>query len=84
MNPPYGNRTKQWMKKMAEHDNGIALIFARTETRIFFPYIWDYADSIFFVKGRLNFYHIDGTRGDANSGAPSVLIAYGKENTKRL
>jgi len=47
MNPPYGNRTKQWMKKMAEHDNGIALIFARTETRIFFPYIWDYADSIF-------------------------------------
>lgn len=36
------------------------------------------------MKGRLNFYHIDGTRGDANSGAPSVLIAYGKENTKRL
>ena len=31
-NPPYGSHVGIWMRKMAEHGDGIALIFARIET----------------------------------------------------
>ena len=36
LNPPYGPETGKWLQKLAEHGNGIALIFARTETDMFF------------------------------------------------
>jgi hypothetical protein len=39
-NPPYGPQTWKWLDRMAEHDNGIALIFARTETAGFFEQVW--------------------------------------------
>ena len=29
-NPPYGREAEMWLKKLAGHGNGIALIFART------------------------------------------------------
>jgi len=84
MNPPYGSQTSKWMKKLSEHGNGIALIFARTETRLFFDYIWNKAHAILFLKGRLSFYNVDGTKGNSNAGAPSCLVAYNQENSKIL
>lgn len=84
MNPPYGRQMEKWMAKMAAHGNGIALIFARTETNTFFKYVWEHADAILFLKGRLTFYKVDGTKGHFNGGAPSCLIAYGKENHESL
>lgn len=63
MNPPYGNETERWMRKLAHHGHGIALIFARTETKSFFPWVWEYATAILFVKGRINFYTKEGRRG---------------------
>lgn len=83
-NPPYGKFTGQWLNKLSEHGNGIALIFARTETKLFFDYVWYNADAILFIEGRLYFHHVCGQRAKANSGAPSVLIAYGVENVQRL
>ena len=82
-NPPYGKHTKNWLKKCKEYGNAMVLIFARTETRMFFDHIWNDADAVLFIKGRLKFYHIDGTQGDA-AGAPSVLIAYGNNNAEVL
>jgi len=79
-NPPYGNNTGLWLAKMVEHGNGIALIFARTETANFFKYIWGVAHSVFFFKGRLKFYNVDGTLALNSAGAPSCLVAYGFEN----
>lgn len=35
LNPPYGKQTFTWLAKLAEHGDGIALIFARTETNGF-------------------------------------------------
>tara|TARA_R110002094_G_scaffold82214_1_gene87256 strand:+ start:291 stop:593 length:303 start_codon:yes stop_codon:yes gene_type:complete len=35
-NPPYGRGMELWLKKLKYHGNGIALIFARTETKCFF------------------------------------------------
>jgi len=83
MNPPYGTGTAAWLARMVEHGNGIALIFARVETRMFFDYVWDWASAILFIKGRLSFYHVDGTKG-GTAGAPSCLIAYGNGNVDAL
>lgn len=86
LNPPYGgpNIITPWMRRMAEHDHGTALIFARTETAMFHEYVWGCASAVFFFKGRLHFHYPDGTRAAANAGAPSCLVAYGIEDAHRL
>lgn len=82
-NPPYGRETFRWLAKLADHGDGIALVFARTETIGFFEQVWERADAVFFFKGRLKFWYVDGTEaGTAN--APSCLIAYGKPNVEKL
>ena len=83
LNPPYGRGMELWLEKLKYHGNGIALIFARTETKCFFEHIWHDADAILFVKGRIKFYHVSGIQG-GTPGAPSVFIAYGKENAIAL
>lgn len=83
MNPPYGRKLPPFLQRLAEHGNGIALVFARTETRAFFDYVWPHADAIMFIRGRIRFYRPDGTQGDS-SGSPSCLIAYGDNNVEAL
>jgi hypothetical protein len=83
MNPPYGKGMEIWMEKLKIHGNGIALIFARTETKLFFNHIWNDAHAILFVKGRIKFYNVDGEQ-KGTPGAPSVFIAYGEENAIAL
>lgn len=84
LNPPYGDEADAWMRKMAGHGRGTALIFARTETEMFFRHVWERADALLFLRGRLHFHHADGRRSKANSGAPSVLIAYGRHDAEAL
>lgn len=83
LNPPYGKGMDLWIEKLKKHGNGITLIFARTETKCFFEHIWNDADGILFVKGRIKFYHVSGIQG-GTPGAPSLFIAYGKENALAL
>jgi len=83
LNPPYGKKAGQWMRRLVDHGNGIALIFARTETSTFFDAVWGYADACLFMEGRIAFHHVNGQRGDM-AGAPSMLIAYGEQNIKAL
>ena len=82
-NPPYDN-AGEWLNKLHDHGNWIALIFARTETEMFFSEVWDKADAILFIKGRLWFYHVTGEKARSNGGAPSVLIAYGNDSVETL
>lgn len=84
LNPPYGPQTGSWLRKLAEHGDGIALIFARTETEMFFAHAWERARAMLFLRGRLYFHHADGRRATHNGGAPSVLIAYGARNAAAL
>jgi len=84
LNPPYGRETGRWLNKLANHGNGIALIFARTETEMFFEHVWNKADAVLFIRRRLHFHHVDGSEAKENAGAPSVLVAYGKDNARRL
>lgn len=83
-NPPYGLEAAKWLSKLAEHGQGIALIFARTETKMFFQEVWPKASAVLFLEGRLYFHYVDGTKAKANSGAPSVLVAYGSDDAKAL
>lgn len=85
-NPPYGgpNIVGPWMRRMADHGHGTTLIFARTETALFFETVWKRATALLFLEGRLYFHHVDGTRAAANAGAPSVLIAYGEDDAATL
>ncbi|MDQ3634872.1 MAG: phage N-6-adenine-methyltransferase [Acidobacteriota bacterium] len=82
-NPPYGRNLHLWLEKLKEHGNGIAVIFARTETKCFFENIWYDADALLFVKGRIKFYHISGKQG-GTPGSPSVFVAYGRANAIAL
>lgn len=77
LNPPYGQETPRWLKKLANHGNGIALVFARTDTRWFHEYATR-ASLICFMAGRIRFIKSDGTKG-ATPGCGSMLLAYGNE-----
>lgn len=83
-NPPFGREAIHWMRKMAQHGNGIALIPARTETAMFYETVWQVADAVLFIKGRPHFHTVDGKRAPFNSGAPICLIAYGAANVLAL
>lgn len=84
LNPPYGSGGWVWLERLAEHGRGTALIFARTETKGFVEQAWNKATSLFFLHGRLHFHYPDGTRAPANAGAPSVLVAYVREDSDAL
>lgn len=76
LNPPYGTAGPVWLRKLAEHGDGVALIFASTET-IWWQEVLPAASSVCFVRGRLNFVAEDGRRGVSNAGAGSALIGFG-------
>jgi hypothetical protein len=102
LNPPYGGPeiVGPWMQRMVEHGTGTALIFARTETELFFSCVWRAATAVFFFEGRLFFYVSCDTefkrkdkpsiwakafeRAPANGGAPSCLVAYGERDAEIL
>lgn len=85
-NPPYGPATYHWLERMNQHGRGIALTFARTETRGFVRQVWQGKSvrAVLFIAGRVRFYRpVTGERA-ASSGAPSCLIAFGQEAEGRL
>lgn len=84
MNPPYGAEAYPFLDKLADHGNGVALIFARTETKAFVRYVWGRADAVLFIAGRLVFWDADKVPAKANAGAPSCLVAYGQQNVSAL
>jgi hypothetical protein len=85
LNPPYtSSEIAKWLSRMAEHDHGTSLIFARTETDAFFRYVWERATALLFLRGRTYFHKPDGERAEHNGGAPTVLCAYGATDAEIL
>lgn len=82
-NPPFGSQTGAWLRRMALHGNGVALVFARTDTLMFQQWVWPFAEAVLFLEGRPKFHRPDGTKAKGNSGGPICLIAYG-QNSWRL
>lgn len=97
-NPPYSDPSLgKFLAKMKDHNRGLSLIFARTETANFFRYVWRGPTALLFLEGRLFFhYGVDtydkegkligrmGERAKHNAGGPSVLCAYGQTDAELL
>lgn len=75
LNPPYSSAGR-WLARLAEHGSGTALIFARTETRMWHEQVWPKASGLLFIKRCLRFCYVTG-KPAGSAGAPSVLVAYG-------
>lgn len=79
-NPPYGRETHKWISKLSNHGNGVALVFARTDTQLFHQHIFPTATGLFFIEGRIRFINHKTLQPDTYANAPSVLVAYGASN----
>lgn len=82
-NPPYGKYTKDWLRRMDKHKNGMSLVFARTDCAWFHDSCIN-ADAILFLKGRVKFVDGLGVTGGSGAGSGSMLIAWGKESHEAL
>jgi hypothetical protein len=84
--PPYQTSViGKWLARMAEHNRGVSLLFARTETDAFFSHIWERAAALLFLRTpRLHFHYVDGSRAKNNCGGPSVLCAFGPSDAEIL
>jgi hypothetical protein len=78
LNPPYGPHTVHWMRRLAAHGDGVALVFARTETAWWHETVGA-AHAVCFIAGRLTFVNRHRVASAYNAGAPSALVAYGDE-----
>lgn len=84
LNPPYSRPLiGQFVRKLAEHGNGIALLFNRCDSKMFQDIIFEKATAMKFLRNRIRFYRPDGTRGDS-PGCGSILIAFGEKNAEVL
>jgi hypothetical protein len=83
LNPPYGTQTKKWLKRLDEHGNGVALVFARTDCKWFQQYVVN-ASALLFLAGRINFVDGLGKTSSNGAGAGSMLIAWGGSNARAL
>jgi hypothetical protein len=75
LNPPYGPGIGRWLERLAEHGNGIALVFNRSDTK-WWQRVIPYASATCFIRGRLRFVGPDGQYA-GSSPAPSLLVAFG-------
>lgn len=84
LNPPYSKPLIElFCKKMANHGNGIALLFNRMDSGLFQDVILKSATSMKILRKRIRFYRQDGTQG-GSPGCGSVLFAFGEENDRIL
>lgn len=85
MNPPYGREIKNWVQKAYEESlkpntTVVALIPSRTDTQYWHDYIFNKANEIRFIKGRLKF-------GDGTGTAPfpsAVVIWNSNKSTTKV
>lgn len=74
LNPPYDRRMVNWIGRMNRHNDGIALLLARTDTT------WWHgmsATTFLFLRSRVRFISPDPKKQKGSPTAPSVLVAWG-------
>jgi hypothetical protein len=79
LNPPYGTTTADWMRKMMLHGNGVAMVFARTDSK-WFQECMKSCGAMLFIAGRIKF--IPGTENThkaSTAGAGTAMFAWGDE-----
>jgi len=88
LNPPYGKQASEWINRLADHGDGIALIFARTDTK-WFQAVATKSSAMLFLAGRVRFHDTRGGKfkrdgGGSSATSPSVLIAFGDKAKRTL
>jgi len=84
LNPPYSNPLiRKFLTKMAEYNNGIALVFAKVEAKWFHDIVLAHATAVKFLYDRVKFHKPDGSVGTQPRNG-SMLLAYGKKNAEIL
>lgn len=75
MNPPFSNTTK-WLYRHSEHRNGISLVPATVESRIWREVVWTKAHSILLLHGRTRFADPHGAQTTGRPLRSIALIAW--------
>lgn len=78
LNPPFGREVGRWMRKMADHGDGIALVAARINTRWWHDTVAAHATGTCELRKRPYFINEKHERAPFNSGGDIVLVAYGE------
>lgn len=83
LNPPYSSPTA-WVKRLADHGDGITLIPVDTSTAWWHEVI-PTSDAVCFVRGRVRFVkaNLESAKG-WTSRFPSALIAWGGESARAV
>lgn len=82
MNCPYGRETPKWVDRFVRHGDGVALLFARTDTR-WFQALTRPEVTICFMTKRVQFIQQDGIVGK-QPGCGSMLVAMGPDCTEAV
>lgn len=84
LNPPYGKDTPAWIRRMIEHNNGIALVFSRTDAA-WCQEAMSACTAMLFISGRVQFVPgLENQHKKSRCGAGTVLFAFGRDNAEVL
>ena len=93
VNPPYGDSTAPFLKKLSAYRNGIAIVFSRTDTAWFHEYVSE-ADAVLFIRRRVKFIPARAASvyaktqkplsGPSGCGCGSMLVGYGEQANRAL
>lgn len=75
MNPPFSS-TSTWLRKHAEHGNGISLVPATVESEVWRKFVWPKAKGILLTHGRIRFCNPDGSTTTGRPLRSIALIAW--------
>lgn len=89
VNPPYGRELGKWVEKAANESLKLGtivvmLIPARTDTKYFHDYIFNWACEITFIKGRVKFERPDGTNNGAATFPSAIVVFDETEKPKKI
>ena len=84
LNPPYSRPLiSQFMERMAEHGNGIALIIPKLGCKMFREVIYPSCSAIYILSERIKFYDPNWVQ-QKSPICQSMLVAYGEENKEAI
>jgi hypothetical protein len=75
MNPPFSD-TRPWIRKHSEHGQGISLIPAALESRVWHECVWAKAKALLLLAGRTRFANPDGSTTTGRPLRSIALIAW--------
>jgi len=81
LNPPYSS-VGEWLERLSSHGNGVALVFARTDTK-WAQRIIPKATQVFFLAKRIKFLNKDKSHPKFTAGAPSMFLNFGPRQSFR-